>query len=194
MPLLNLEIFSNTSNEVIAAYVTGAIGVVFGIFQFLSKERDRRKSQTNAIELEQFKQRSELFLTLKKNQIGYNEELLNEVYKVRRLTDETIVQSELPAFEFLHTGLKDFVKYYRNNASKIHYLDGGVRSFGHDILICENKIAYILKMVNAGEYDDMAKDQLTNTCLRLQELCKEYEEFLRQAATREFKNLKNGQF
>lgn len=188
--LLFFEILSNTSNEVAAAYATGAIGAGFGIFQFIGRERDRRKNQKNAIELEEFKQRSELFMSLKKNQIGYNDELLNEVYKIRTMLEDTLKEQDLEKYKFLAAALRDFVSYYRDNANKINYLDGEVRSYGHDILKQESMFAGTLKMIERQGIQDNAMQSLEHYCLKLQKLTSEYEDFLRSSAKSEFNKLK----
>lgn len=119
MSLSILQIFTNVSNELAAAYATGAIGSIFGVFQYWIKERERKKNQVNAIELEKFKQKSELFMTLKKAQIGYNDELLNEVYRIRIELEKTIQIPEFAKYQFLSACLEDFTIYYRRNANKL---------------------------------------------------------------------------
>ncbi|MBE9599974.1 hypothetical protein [Pedobacter sp. MC2016-24] len=189
MTFFILQIFTNVSNEVAAAYATGALGAIFGIFQYWVKERERKKNQVNAIELEKFKQKSELFMMLKKAQIGYNDELLNEVYRIRVELEKTIQVSEFANYQFLSACLEDFISYYRRNANKINYLDGSVRSFAHDILKYANVLESTVSLAGRRDLEAPDMEHMFGIVVKLLELITEYEDFLRQVSIKEFKRL-----
>lgn len=191
MLLESFQVFSNISNEVAAAYATGAIGIVLAFFQFIGRGKDRKKNQINAIDLEKFKQKSELFMSLKRNQIDYNDELLNEVYRVRVEIEKTLLTPDLTHYQFLIACLNDFEAYYRRNANKINYLDKTVRSHTHDILKYSNMISSMIKLWEQRGLDTSHFQSIEINTQKLQAEITEYEKFLREMSIKEFKSLNN---
>ncbi|MBO9154178.1 hypothetical protein ACFOTA_18325 [Chitinophaga sp. GCM10012297] len=168
------------SNEAIAAYITAVASILVAIFAFIGQNRERNKNKRNANELEQFKQKLELYLSFKKESIVHAGQLLNYVYNIRvtanKAKDLEDIELQLSS---LITSLQAFEKFYRENAHQTAELGWDVRSYAHDSLHHLSQLTHLKeKIKKTGLSEKISKDSIeifariwAHTCM--------YEDFLR---------------